>query len=65
MQYIRDTYGVPAKRGARVRYSTAAGPRAGTITSARNGKVRIRFDGLKNSYLHHPTWKLEYLEAQS
>lgn len=68
MDYIRSTYAVPAKRGARIRYTDSKGrTHEGTITSARGGKLRARMD--RGSYwtdarriaLFHPTWCLEYL----
>ncbi len=62
MEYIRNTYGVPAKRGGRVEYCYPEGsePRAGTIVGSRGAKLRIRLDG--NSYVgnYHPTWMLRY-----
>lgn len=65
MKQIRDQYGVPARRGGRVIYNSAAGPRPGTITGASGPHIRIRLDGDAVSMPFHPTWKLEYLEAQS
>lgn len=65
MDKIRRYYGVPAKRGARVRY-TGEGPdkpEYGTITSAHGSHLRIRLDGHKLSYIFHPTWELEYMGA--
>jgi hypothetical protein len=47
MQRIRDMYGVPAKRGGRVRYSGPFGTREGTITGSTSTQMylRIRLDG--------------------
>ncbi|MGN6539097.1 MAG: hypothetical protein ACTHKQ_25650 [Mesorhizobium sp.] len=63
MEYIRKTYNVPAKRGGRVIYTGGKTPEYGTITSARNGRLYIRLDGMK--YTHplpfHPTYELRYL----
>lgn len=61
MQYIRDTYGVPAKRGARVEYTGGQEPRLGTITGTGGCGVLIRLDGDKHSLPYHPTWELRYL----
>lgn len=61
MQYVRDYYRVPAKRGGRIRYTGDREPRLGTITSARGGSLRIRLDGEKHAAPYHPTWELEYL----
>jgi len=71
MEYIRKTYGVPAKRGARISFSGddvgkfiqgfLYRPRCGTIISARNGYIRVRFDGAATWRALHPTWKVKYL----
>ena len=65
MDKIRRYYGVPAKRGARVRYTGegADKPEFGTITGTNGAHLRIRLDGQKISYLFHPTWQIEYLGA--
>lgn len=68
MKYIRDHYGVPAQRGARVRFQPYQfGNKAwnGTITSAAGQYLRIRRDGDKRTYpaRFHPTFGLTYLEA--
>lgn len=63
MQYIRDYYSVPAKRGGRVIYSGEYLPRTGTIVGARGAHLRIRLDGDKHIQNFHPTWELKYLEA--
>jgi len=63
MQYIRDTYGVPAKRGARVEYEAAGGPRLGTVTSSKGPHLLIRLDGDIHSLPFHPTWRLRYLDG--
>lgn len=60
MDYIRKTYGVPAKRGARIRF---CGKHEGTITSAVEGYIRVRFDDDDYSQRLHPTWEVEYLNS--
>jgi len=63
MAAVRKRYGVPAKRGARVRY-TGEGkdkPELGTIASTRGHHLRIRLDGIKGTHIFHPIWELEYL----
>ena len=70
MKYIRDTYGVPAYRGARVRYcrgKLGMDPRIGTIMSADGAYLRIRFDGDLRTYPapFHPAWGLTYLSSAS
>ena len=62
MQSIRDRYGVPAKRGGRIRYTANGAPHDGTIVASRGDHLRIRLDGLKWIGNYHPTWEIEYLE---
>lgn len=61
MKYIRDYYGVPAKRGMRVAYTDSLRRVVGTITGSRNGYLRIRIDGNKRVEFYHPTFGIEYL----
>ena len=63
VKYIRDTYNVPCKRGARVRYTWNRKHHEGVITSARGRYIYIRFDGERKTYPapFHPTWELVYL----
>ena len=66
MQYIREAYGVPAKRGARVAYSGSTGnPLLGTITGSKGARLLIRLDGHKQSAIFHPTWEMSYLTPTS
>lgn len=58
LEYIAETYGVPAKKGQRVRFGR---DRLGTIVGARGASLKIRLDGDKGIGLYHPNWKLEYL----
>ena len=62
MDYIRRTYGVPAKRGARVLvdWYPPEPAREGTITGADGARLRIRLDGDERSRIAHPTWRVEY-----
>ena len=64
MQWIRDNYAVPAKRGMAVTYSPCEGSsdraRRGVITGARGNHLRIRLDGDKRSSIYHPTWQIQY-----
>lgn len=57
MDYIRSYYGVPAKRGGRIKYKG----RLGTITGSHNARLCVRLDGDKQSGDYHPTWEIEYL----
>ena len=66
LEYIRKTYGVPAKRGGRVRYTDGDGAIwNGRITSARGAHLRVLVDdrvpGYRGRLLLHPTWQIEYL----
>lgn len=68
MKEIRATYGVPAKRGARVEYfaSTPGKPLwSGTILSEQGGYLRIRCDGDESLHPHsfHPVLGLRYLSG--
>ena len=60
MEYIRKMYNVPAKRGGRIR---SQGCDTGTIVAAKNGLLRVRFDGQKRIARLHPTWRVEYMSA--
>ena len=62
MKYIRDYYGVPAKRGARIRYTGSPEPISGTVVAARDARLHVRLDGIKHIARLHPTWEVEYLE---
>jgi len=64
MAYIRKVYGVPAKRGGRVRFTDRAGkPWTGRIKSARGPHLRVAFPEFpRATALLHPTWNLEYME---
>ncbi len=65
IEWVRETYGVPAKRGGRVEYTGGAKPVLGTIVGASGGHLSIRLDGGKHALPYHPTWKLRYLEEAS
>lgn len=63
MQYIRNWYGVPAYRGARVRFTPDSRdkPMEGRITSADSAYLRCHFEGSERPYRCHPLWQMEYL----
>ncbi len=65
MASIRAYYGVPAKRGGRVRYVSCDGrSQEGAIVSSDGQYVWLRFDGMRRRWgPFHPTWRLEYLDA--
>ena len=58
LEYIREYYGVPAKRGEHVRYKGVDG----VITGASGPRVKVRLNGEKHSAPYHPT-DLEYMSA--
>lgn len=61
MEYIRETYGVPAKVGGRVLYTGGQTPEQGTIKAAKNARLMVQLDSKERPLPFHPTWKLEYL----
>ncbi len=56
LDYVRETYGVPARRGLRVTTETGE---QGVITSGAGAHVRVRLDGQKHSAPWHPN-SLDY-----
>lgn len=66
LEYIRQTYGVPAKRGGRVEYTGGRVPIKGTILGAAlGGRLSVRLDGSKYSGWFHPTWHIRYLTQEN
>ena len=66
LKYIRDCYGVPAYRGARIRFTPNENEVwEGRITSARMARLRVLVDdrvpGYRGRLTLHPTWNVEYL----
>lgn len=63
MHYIRKRYGVPAKRGARIRFTPSRNESSeGTIVGSRGTYLRVRFDNdPKHIATLHPTWEVTYL----
>lgn len=64
LKYIRDYYGVPAKRGVIIEYTGGESPSRGVIVGARAAYLRIRMDGEKLAKNYHPDWKIRYLGAK-
>jgi len=58
MQYIRDYYKVPAKRGVFVIFN---GEKM-KITGSRGPYLVLRHCKTNTKYTVHPTWEMEYLE---
>ena len=66
MKRIRKQYGVPIRRGGRVKYTGEGYARYGTVVSAKeDNRIQVRLDGENKARLFHPTWKLEYLKGDS
>jgi len=68
LKYIRDTYGVSAYRGQRVRYTDENGLSFdGVITSSDGSHLRIRRDGDTKPWAgrFHPIWNITYYPTQS
>lgn len=62
IKWIRSNYGVPlAKTGYRLRFNDGLSTKEGTIVGAKNGGLRVRFDGQRVICYLHPTWNVEYL----
>lgn len=58
LEWIRATYGVPAKRGMRIRVQG----KEGTINMWRDGYLMVRFDGDNRTKPVHPKWNITYLD---
>lgn len=56
MEYIRNRYGVPAKRGALIVFKGAVCK----ILSARNGRLRVEEAFSHRRFYIHPTWEVVY-----
>lgn len=61
IQWLRDTYGVPAKVRGRVEYTAGDKPYLGTITGTRGPHLLVRLDHAVVSRPFHPTWHIRYL----
>lgn len=61
MDYIRRTYGVPAKRGGRIAFTGATKAAQGVIVGSRGAHLRVRMDDSGLTHSLHPTWMLVYL----
>lgn len=65
MEYIRRTYGVPAKRGMTVTICGDGVRFQARIVGSRGQYLRLWIPGGKRSHLYHPTDALEYPAAAS
>ena len=57
MKYIRDTYGVPAKRGRKILFEG----RVCTIRGSSDARLRVTDDRANGKMILHPTWRVQYL----
>jgi hypothetical protein len=62
MEYIRKAYGVPARRGARVKFTDASKAVRGTVVGSRGHYLRVKWDVSGFVQTMHPTWMLIYLD---
>jgi hypothetical protein len=61
-EYVRSYYGVPARKGARVRHP---GSGDGTVTHAGGHYIWITWDATgKERGPYHPTDEIEYLDKE-
>lgn len=60
LEYIRNTYKVPAYLGMLVEYTGGMEKKRGRIVSAKDAHLIILLDGEKNPGYYHPTWCLTY-----
>lgn len=67
MAYIRRTYGVPARRGARVLFKGVFGEHGieGTVIGSRGQYLRVRMDRTGLTWTLHPTWQVEYMQPHN
>lgn len=56
--YVRRYYGVPAKRGGRIRFQGEPG----RIASFDGQYLRARLGDERHSVKLHPTWRVQYLD---
>lgn len=67
LEYIRQAYEVPARRGGRLRYTNGQGVVLNcTIKSAKGSHLMVEVDdkasGQRNRMKLHPTWQVEYVK---
>lgn len=65
LDYIRNHYSVPARKGGRIEYTGGKVAALGTITGAEGAHLLVKMDGSKCSQPYHPTWKLRYLDGDA
>jgi hypothetical protein len=64
LQWIRDNYGVPAKRGGQIIFEwPPEAHRPGTIVGSTGPHLKVRLVGDKHTSVLHPTWNVTYLDT--
>lgn len=63
LEWVRSSYGVPARRGGRVEYTGKGKIQLGTITGASGNHILIRLDDVGFPQPFHPILSLRYLDA--
>jgi len=59
MEYIRETYRVPATKGQRVLCTGGGAAIGGTIVGYKGAHLKIRTDDGHTGF-YHPTWEMQY-----
>ena len=62
--YIRNHYGVPAKRGTAVEFTGNSVPVRGVIVGASGAYLLVMMGGEKRARTFHPTWEMKYLDKE-
>ena len=65
MEYIRRTYGVPAKRGALVEFTNGSYCLAAAIARSDGHYIWLRDAAGRITGPYHPTWGMKYLDGDA
>lgn len=63
LEYIRDTYQVPAYLGVRIRFCPREGGAVdeGVICGSHNAHLKVKMDVGGGVCFFHPTWNITYI----
>ena len=61
LEYIRNYYGVPATVGQLIRYTGGKEPKEGWIAGAESARLLVKYPGVDEHDILHPTREIEYL----
>lgn len=64
IKYIRENYTVPAKLGAKIRFTPHGDKskmREGIIVGSKDSYLKVKFGEEKQIAILHPTWSIEYI----